>query len=138
MPELVDQNDQRRSTRRDVVLAKIRQVGPAVAAAGSIVAGWRNYGGRRLGPFCRLAYREKGVQKSIYIGHDPELVAAAQLLLKELQTDARLRRAIERQRRAVRAGLKEAKAAWAQQLEKYGLHLKGHEVRGWRQASSGS
>jgi len=35
---------------------------------GSVVAGWRNYRGRRLGPYHRLAYRHRGRQCSIYLG----------------------------------------------------------------------
>jgi len=124
--------DQKLVKRRDVLLAKIREVAPVLAATGSIVETWRTYQGRRLGPYYRLAYRESGRQKTIYVGKDAELVAAARSLLEELQVNERIRRTMERQQLAVRAGLRAAKAAWAQELQKSGLTLKGYEVRGWR------
>lgn len=124
--------DQKLVKRQDILLAKIREVAPVLAATGSIVETWRTYQGRRLGPYYRLAYRESGRQKTIYVGKDAELVAAARSLLEELQVNERIRRTMERQQLAVRAGLRAAKAAWAQELQKSGLTLKGYEVRGWR------
>ena len=129
--------DQKSWTRREVLLARLRQAAPALATAGTIVETWRTYRGRRLGPFFRVAYRESEIQKSIYVGNDPELVAAACELLGKLQADERLRRAVARQRRAVRASLTVAKTAWAQELKKRGLSLKGYEARGWRRGTSG-
>jgi hypothetical protein len=128
--------DQKLVKRRDVLLAKIREAAPALAATGSIVETWRTYQGRRLGPYYRLAYRESGRQKTIYVGKDAELVAAARSLLEELHVNERIRRTMERQQLAVRAGLRAAKAAWAQELQKSGLTLKGYEVRGWRRLRS--
>jgi len=87
--------DQKSSMRRVELLAKIRQAAPAVATAGSIVETWRTYRGRRLGPYYRLAYRESGIQRSIFIGGDSQLVAAARELLAELQADERARRAVK-------------------------------------------
>jgi hypothetical protein len=128
--------DQKLVKRRDVLLAKIREAAPALAATGSIVETWRTHQGRRLGPYYRLAYRESGRQKTIYVGKDAELVAAARSLLEELHVNERIRRTMERQQLAVRAGLRAAKAAWAQELQKSGLTLKGYEVRGWRRLRS--
>lgn len=128
--------DQKLVKRRDVLLAKIREAAPALAATGSIVETWRTYQGRRLGPYYRLAYRESGRQKTIYVGKDAELVVAARSLLEELHVNERIRRTMERQQLAVRAGLRAAKAAWAQELQKSGLTLKGYEVRGWRRLRS--
>lgn len=129
--------DQKRHQRRAAILAAIRQAGPVLAASGSIVKSFRTYRGRRLGPFYRLAYRESGRQKTIYLGRDAELVAAARGLLEAQQARERIRRILRRQRSAVQAGLRAAKAAWAQELEKNGLSLQGYEVRGWRQRRSG-
>jgi hypothetical protein len=128
--------DQKLVKRRDVLLAKIREAAPVLAATGSIVETWRTYQGRRLGPYYRLAYRESGRQKTIYVGKDAELVAAARSLLEELQVNERIRRTMERQQLAVRVGLRAAKAAWAQELQRSGLTLKGYEVRGWRRLRS--
>lgn len=128
--------DQKLVKRRDFLLAKIREAAPVLAATGSIVETWRTYQGRRLGPYYRLAYRESGRQKTIYVGKDAELVAAARSLLEELQVNERIRRTMERQQLAVRVGLRAAKAAWAQELQRSGLTLKGYEVRGWRRLRS--
>jgi hypothetical protein len=97
-----------------------------------MVATWRTYRGRRLGPFFRIAYRESEMQKSIYIGNNPELVAAARELLAELQANERARRAVKRLQSATRASLRVAKLAWERDLREVGLHRKGFEVRGWR------
>ena len=119
-------------TRCEVLLAQIRRVASAVAMGGSIVETWRTYRGRRLGPYCRLAYRESGIQRSIYVGSDPQLVAAAREILAELQADERARRAVKRLQSATRASLRAAKSAWERELKRMGLHLKGFEIRGWR------
>ena len=125
--------DQKRPTRREVLLVQIRQAASAVATAGSIVETWRTYRGRRLGPYFRVAYREAGIQKSIYIGNNAELIAAARGLLAELQADERARRMVQRLQLATRASLRAAKTAWEGELARVGLHLQGFEVRGWRQ-----
>lgn len=131
MPRAVDQK--RNSTRRESLLAQIRQAASAVATAGSIVKTWRTYRGRRLGPYYRIAFRDAEVQKSIYIGSDPELATAARTLLAELQAGERARRVVRRLQVASRASLRAAKTAWERELERAGLHLQGFEVRGWRQ-----
>ena len=113
-------------TRCEIVLAQIRRVASAVAMGGSIVETWRTYRGRRLGPYCRLAYRESGIQRSIYVGSDPQLVAAAREVLAELQADERARRMVQRLQSATQT-------SWEGELARVGLHLQGFEVRGWRQ-----
>jgi len=132
MATTVDQK-KRDVTRCEVVLAQIRRVASAVAMGGSIVETWRTYRGRRLGPYCRLAYRESGIQRSIYVGSDPQLVAAAREILAELQADERARRMVQRLQSATRASLRAAKTDWEGELARVGLHLQGFEVRGWRQ-----
>jgi hypothetical protein len=124
--------DQKSSMRRVELLAKIRQAAPAVATAGSIVESWRTYRGRRLGPYYRLAYRESGIQRSIFIGGDSQLVAAARELLAELQADERARRAVKQMQLATLASLRVAKLAWERELREVGLRRKGFEARGWR------
>ena len=127
--------DQKSSMRRVQLLAKFRRAAPAVATAGSIVETWRTYRGRRLGPFFRIAFRESEMQKSIYIGNNPELIAAARELLAELQTDERARRAVKRLQSAARASLRVAKLAWDRELREVGLRRKGFEIRGWRRGN---
>src|SRR4030042_6599751 len=55
------------------------------ARQGAVVATWRRYGGRRLGPYFRLAYREAGRQCSVYLGRAGRGVEAARGAWAELQ-----------------------------------------------------
>jgi hypothetical protein len=60
--------------------------------SGTMAECWKTYRGRRIGPYYRLAFREDGKQKSIYLGRDPELASRAAQLLSELQAPHRIRR----------------------------------------------
>ena len=42
---------------------------------GAVVAAWRTYRKRKLGPYYHLVFRDEGRQKSIYLGRDGPLVA---------------------------------------------------------------
>ena len=66
---------------RAVVMAQPRRF----ARQGSVVASWRVYAGRKLGPYFRLAYREGRRQRSIYLGRCAELARRVRELLAELQ-----------------------------------------------------
>lgn len=100
---------------------------------GAVVETFRNYRGRKLGPYYRLAYRDRdGRQRSIYLGASVELAEQVWGLLVECQAELREQRERRRVRRVLHAELKKAKALWADELAKRGLRLQGHEVRGWR------
>ncbi len=99
---------------------------------GTVVVSWRNYDGRRLGPFYRLAYRDGERQCSVYLGKSVELADQVRALLEECQAAVREQRAWQRIGEQARMGLKRHKDLWSQELAKVGLYLRGSEVRGWR------
>lgn len=99
---------------------------------GVVVEAWRDYRGRRLGPYFRLAFRDQGKQRSLSLGSDRELAEEVRRALSELQAPLCQRRAARKRHARVRAGLRRAKAEWNRELEKSGLYLQGYEVRGWR------
>ena len=120
--------------------AKIREVKRWIEAhrdqlsrQGAVVETFRNYRGRRLGPYYRLAYRDRdGRQRSLYLGASAELAEQVRGLLEEYQASLRVQRERRRVLEIFRAELKKAKALWGDELAKRGLRLQGYEVRGWR------
>ncbi len=101
------------------------------ARQGAVVASWRYYQGRKLGPYYRLAYREEGRQRFIYLGRAEGLAQAVRDLLAALQRPLCRRRLFDALRTQAREMLRQAKASMAEELAKWGLRLKGFEVRGW-------
>jgi hypothetical protein len=105
------------------------------ARQGAVVATWRTYRGRRLGPYYRLAYREGTRQRSIYLGRQGPLVDQVRNLLGVLQAKHRFRCQARRRRaefrRKVLRPLKEYLEG-AFLLYGNGLYFKGWEVRGIR------
>jgi hypothetical protein len=110
---------------------------------GSVVASWRRRGTRIYGPYYRLAYRDAGRQKSIYLGCEdaapvartaPSLVEEVRRRLALRQTPRRRCRILDRLRRHISAALRIQKTKLNIQLRPLGLYLKGFEVRGWRTA----
>lgn len=99
---------------------------------GVVLETWRQRAGQRLGPYYRLAYRDGGVQRSLYLGADPALAAEVRAELARLQAPARDNRRLERQKKILRQALVRQRALWNQELRPLGLFLKGSEVRGWR------
>lgn len=106
---------------------------------GSVVATWRTYHGRRMGPYFRLAYRDSGRQRSVYLGRSRELADRVREMLHTLQAPLAEHRKWNRLRAQARVELRRVKSLWAGELANFGLHLKGYEIRGWRNADrSGS
>ena len=55
---------------------------------GTVVEAYRTYRGRKLGPYYRLAYRDRdGRQRSIYLGASAELAEQVRRLLVECQAE---------------------------------------------------
>jgi hypothetical protein len=96
---------------------------------GTVVATWRKQGAWTSGPYYRLAYRQGGLQRSIYLGRSPVLACEVRTLLALLQRTTRDNRDWQRLRRAVKSALRARKAEWARELAKHGFWLKGYEVR---------
>jgi len=98
------------------------------------VASWREYNGRKLGPYYRLAYREEGRQRSIYLGRCRARVEKVREALDAVQAPRRQERCLRRMKAEAKAGLRAAKAELDRQLRAVGLSLKGFEIRGRRRA----
>ena len=68
----------------------------AFSRQGVVVATWREYEGRRLGPYYRLAWREEGRQRSLYLGCSTWVVEKVRELLAGLQRELREGRVLRR------------------------------------------
>ncbi len=123
--------DQQTNGRRQRVLELIEAHAATLAHQGTVVASFRYRGGRAVGPYHRLAWRQGQVQQSVYLGTDADLVAEVHVLLQELQQLHRERRALRRQKNVVRKVLAECRAELRRELGRRGLRLQGYEVRGW-------
>ena len=106
-----------------------------LAKQGCVVQGWRTYRGRKQGPYYRLAFREHGRQRSIYLGRSIELADRVRALLRDCQARVDEQRALQELREQARKELKRNRAVWRHELARVGLHLHGNEVRGWRALS---
>jgi len=126
--------DQRAAARWKRVEQRVLAEPALFAAQGAVVASWRVRGERRLGPYFRLAYRENGRQRSVYLGRCRELVRRVRSLLARLQSALRERRRLRRLQAQVRASLRRCKARLAEALAPWGVRTKGFEFRGARRA----
>ena len=105
------------------------------AAQGTVVASWRNYRGRRLGPYFRLAWRgDDGQQHSRYLGMDRALAAEIEAWLSALRGPSQATRRLKEARQSLSRALRQERSLLRRELAKSGLSLRGAEVRGWRHA----
>ena len=126
--------DQKANARWERVRLQVLAQRRLFARQGAVVAGWRTYRNRRLGPYLRLAYREGGRQRSIYLGRCEELAGRVRELLARLQRGYRERRLLARLKAQVRTSLRRWKAGLERLLAARGVQLKGFEFRGTRRA----
>jgi hypothetical protein len=129
--------DQKAAARFKWVRSQVLARPELFAVQGSVVAGWRAYRGRRLGPYFRLACRDRGRQRSIYLGRCAELARRVLELLAGLQRGLRERRLFARLKAQVRTSLRRWKVGLKQPLAVRGIQLKGFEFRGVRRALMG-
>ncbi len=73
---------------------------------GSVAATYRCRNGKRFGPYYRLAYREDGRQRSVYLGPAGAVVERVRQLLSALQKPLRQWRFLRRIDRQARAALR--------------------------------
>ncbi len=111
-------------------LALLRDPPDGFDRHGAVVATWRNYRGRRLGPYFRLAWREHRRQRSIYLGREGPLVQHVRSRLGWIQRDRSWRRDIARQRRELLRPLRQFMAE-SVRLYAPGFYFKGWELRGF-------
>ena len=104
------------------------------AAQGTVIATSRTYRGRQLGPYFQLAWREDGRQRRLYLGRSLELVDRVRKLLDRLQQPLRERRLLARLKRQARSALRRWLADLRPLLARWGVELKGFELRGTRRA----
>jgi hypothetical protein len=113
-------------------LKAIRTLQAVFSRQGTIVASWRTYNGRKLGPYYRLAYRTEGRQRSIYLGKSKNLLRQVRRLLEKLQKPIKTKRFMQRAQKTFQEVMKKHKAQFRIDLLKVGLQLRGYAVRGWR------
>ena len=124
------ENNSPQADRLERVRLYLKLHGRQFVTQGSVVAGWRQSGGRRFGPYYRLVHCQDGRQRSLYLGKSEWLVEEVRKLLAIMRRPLREARAYQRLLAGARAGLRQAKAELRQQLARFGLLLKGFEIRG--------
>jgi len=117
--------------REEAIRRRILSRPDIFSRQGSVQASYRRYGGRVLGPYYRVLYRDGGGLRSIYIGAEEGLAEDVRRLLEELQQERREELEFERCFRTLRRRVREAKARLDRDLRRLGLYMKGFEVRGW-------
>ncbi|MBN2577954.1 MAG: DUF1678 domain-containing protein [Pirellulales bacterium] len=120
------------ATLRPSPLQTIRSLQSVFARQGTIVASWRTYNGRKLGPYYRLAYRAEGRQRSIYLGKSKNLLRQVRRLLEKLQKPLQTRKILRHAQKTMQAAMKKHMAQFRIDLLRVGLQLRGYAVRGWR------
>ena len=121
------------------VITLLRNHPERFACQGSVVATWRTYRGRSLGPYYRLTWRENRRQRSLYLGRGGPLVDQVRGLLNEAQEIRRLKRDHRRNRELFQRTVIEPLENYVKQifyLYSKGLYLKGWEVRGFSSGGS--
>ena len=124
--------DQKSERRKEAILKRIHALRPVLSRQGEVVAGWRVYRGKKLGPYYRLTYRQEGRAHCVYLGRWSGLVQKVRRLLDQWQEPLRRQREWTRMRQSVKTSLGANKLRLATELAQAGLRLQGYEVRGWR------
>ncbi len=113
-------------------LARVMAHREVLACQGAVAETWRSYGGRKLGPYYRLAWLEDGRQRSIYLGASEELAQEVRRLLDEFQSRMGRQRTWRQQMAQVRKAFRAHQRQWRRELRAHGLYARGLTVRGWR------
>ncbi len=124
--------DQKSEPRKEAILKQIHGLRPILSRQGEVVAAWRTYRGKRLGPYWRLTYRRSGPSHWLYLARDEDLVQEVRRLLEQWQKPMRDERQWTAMRKASKRALRVAKVRWTEELARVGLRLQDYEVRGWR------
>jgi len=120
--------------RMEVVERFFSEHAERLAQQGSIVATFRQRGGRRVGPYYRLVCRGSDRrQVSVYLGAEGLVVAETRRRLEHLQEHRKQQRFWALVRRDVHKKMKAARRRLAEELAKQELTTQGAEIRGWRQ-----
>jgi hypothetical protein len=114
------------------ILQKLTTIRHLLARQGSIVQSWRYKNGRKTGPYFRLAYRDEGRQRSIYLGKSPPILDQVRRLLEKFQKPTKIRQILHQAQKTLQPGFKNHQAQFRLELQKIGLELRGSVIRGWR------
>ncbi len=125
LPQHGESVDQKEIDRVKRLAVELGARGRLFARQGTVVATWRMHKGNRLGPYYRLAYREDGRQKSIYLGASAWVARQVRWLLARLQTPLRQGRSLERVRAVIRASLRRHQAQAQSLFGALGVQVKG-------------
>jgi hypothetical protein len=118
--------------QRPSPLKTISDLKSLIARQGVIVASWKTYRGRKLGPYYRLAYRANGRQRSIYLGKSPNLLPLVRRLLKNIQYTNKFRRTVLKNCKILEKEAQDHFALLRLQLRQVGLKIQGDTIRGLR------
>jgi len=129
-----DLADQKTAARLERIESFLRRHRPLFATQGTVVATWRVYRNRRLGPYFQIVFRQAGRQRALYIGRSKEMADRLRRLLDLFQGVHRTRRLFKRLQTQARASLRRAKVQLKKLLALRGIQLKGFEFRGVRRA----
>ncbi len=125
------------STTDHRALTLLREEPTRFADQGTVVETWRTYRGRRLGPYYRLAWRENGRQRSIYLGRQGPVVRQVRILLHQAHTQRRIRRQARLRATQFRKDVSRPIRQYIKEIFRLfgnGLYIKGSEIRGIRTA----
>jgi hypothetical protein len=100
-----------------------------IAKDGCLAATWKNYRGKRLGPYYRVEFRQDRAVKTIYLGRDPLLVEFATALIDDIKKPSRQKRYLRRLRAEIRASLRRTFAEAEQFVAPFGYHRRGLSFR---------
>ncbi len=125
-----------RAPRFDKIANEIKKQPEVFGRQGAVVASWRYYRGKRLGPYFRVAYRVEGHQQSIYLGRRSARVRKVRRLLAKAQRPYKEYREKRRRRRKfdayLRARLRELRREIQREMLRMGLEPRGLDCRGFR------
>ncbi|MBN2579784.1 MAG: DUF1678 domain-containing protein [Pirellulales bacterium] len=113
-------------------LKAVRAMKSVLARQGTIIASYRTYRGQKLGPYYRLAFRDEGRQRSIYLGKSEIILRQVRNLLEKLQKPLKTRHNLRHAQKVMQAAMKKHMARFRVDLLRVGLQLRGYAVRGWR------
>jgi len=114
------------------IRAKLLAMQELLAVGGSVRSYWKNYRGKRLGPYYRVDYHKDGRRRSLYLGSDPRLAGEVGRLLENWQRGRRQDLCVRRLRKKIRASLRQEKANLQKLLAPLGFRMKGysfHEIK---------
>ncbi len=111
--------------KRLLIANYIAQRADVFKSQGSVLATYRTYKGKTTGPYYRLSHRASGVQRSLYLGQDPELAAEVQKRLDDLQAPRREQLALAHAAAVLAAGVARHLKELDGPLEAHGFYRAG-------------